>query len=330
MYDPKKCDLCGKCLARCQYMDFDEKSGAAAIKELASGKTPEWLNSCITCFACSETCPNSADPFDLIVTRMEQSGAYLDPALVAAMHGHFSPKGDYTPAPAGEKAVSLCTIYSVLPPETFTGRLFEGLTPLRGRFFFCHILYLHLGNKSFFEKEMGPAIERIAATGAKEVVFVHDDCYTMIRMAQNAGVKIPFKPVHLLEHLRDWLKSNTGSIKPINKTLAYQRPCASRLTAEKEALVDEIFELIGAKRAEREFDREKALCCGQNTGDALAARKNMGVFQDKNIADAVQSGADGMAFLCPMCMGALGEKAKNAGLKTWFISDLCRAAIGEI
>ena len=45
--------------------------------------------------------------------------------------------------------------------------------------------------------------------------------------------------------------------------VAYQRPCASRYTPEKDPLVNEIFELIGVERVEPSVrGRINALCCG--------------------------------------------------------------------
>jgi hypothetical protein len=36
-----------------------------------------------------------------------------------------------------------------------------------------------------------------------------------------------------------------------------------------------------------------------------------------------------MAFLCPMCLDALGSSCRDAGLETLMVSDLCRLALGE-
>ena len=329
MYDPSLCDNCGECLAKCHYLDFDEKSGGQAILALYNGEDSPWIISCITCFGCNEYCTRAAMPFDLIVSRMEESGKYLDPALVDMMHGHFSPKGDFAAPEVKGRAISLCTIYSVLPKDCFDGKLFDGLTPLKGRFFFCHILYPHLGNMSLFEKEMPGVIERLAATGADEIIFVHDDCFAMIQMAQNKGMELPFKATHIIEYLLEYVNENAADVKPLDMKIAYQRPCASRMSPEKEGALDKLFDKIGVTRVARKFDREKALCCGENSGGAIPARAGQEEFQDKNIQDAVDHNASAMVFLCPMCMGALGKKAEEKGLKNIFITDLVKMAVGE-
>ena len=329
MFDLSKCDLCGKCLEQCQFLDFNKEYASKAFQALIEGLESPWINQCITCFACNEYCEKDARPFDLICQRQEECGQYLPKELVELMHAHFSPPGEYTPPKVEGRAVSLCTIYSVLDKDAFTGKLFDDTPLLRGRCFFCDVLYLHMGNMSIIRKEMPAIIDRLAATGADEIVFVHDDCYSMIKMAQEQGIELPFKAVHIFEYLRDQLLENKADIRPLNLSLAYQRPCASRYSPEKEPLLDEIFALIGVNRVHRKYDRLNALCCCTNEGGAMPSRKGTEKYQDANIADARDHHATGMAFLCPMCLQALSPKCKEAGLTPHFITDLCRMALGE-
>lgn len=328
-FHPEKCDFCGECLAACRHIGIDPKKAGDEVKALAEGKAPDWLSKCITCLSCNERCPTGANPFFLVARRMEEAQACLPGELTAAMHAHFSPKPGFTPAPVEGRALSVCTIYSVLPPETFRGKLFDGMPVLKGRGFFCHVLHLHTGGLSYSAKELKPFIERLAATGASEIVFAHDDCYAMVNLARQEGIEIPFTPIHILAFLRDKLLEHKDEIRPLNKTVAYQRPCASRLSPEKEEIVDEIFSLVGATRAARAYDRENALCCGENGGGAIPSRAGMAEWQKANIEDARKAGAELMACLCPMCMGGLGPEAKAAGLPLVSVVDLVKNALGE-
>ncbi len=52
-------------------------------------------------------------------------------------------------------------------------------------------------------------------------------------------------------------------------------------------------------------------------------------YQALNIDDAKTHGARAMGFLCPMCLDAMGQPCRDAGLETYMISDLCRLALGE-
>jgi Fe-S oxidoreductase len=330
MHHPDRCTFCGECLSGCRFLGISSEDAPEAVKSLADGATPDWLGKCVTCFSCEERCPNQAGPFFLMVKRMEESGRYFPPEMVDAMHAHFSPKDEFNPPKVSGRAASLCTIYPYLPPETFTGALFDGIPLLRGRFFFCHLLYLHMGNASRSVNELPAFIERLAATGASEIVLVHEDCYAMIREARDRGIRVPFKPVHLYEHLLEKLAENRGRIRPLNRVMAFQRPCAQRFSPEKEALLDEIFSMIGVTRAARSFDRANSLCCGENPGGAMTARLPLVDLRRDNIKDALAAGASGMVFLCPVCISAMGGEVRAAGLSTVFITDLCRMAMGEI
>jgi len=52
-------------------------------------------------------------------------------------------------------------------------------------------------------------------------------------------------------------------------------------------------------------------------------------LREENVRDMVQSGAQAMAYLCPMRLDARGPSCAGAGLKNHRIVDLCRLALGE-
>ena len=76
MWDPAKCNLCGDCLTRCLYVNYDKSKAANDIKLLMEGKSADILNKCVTCCACYEYCPTGADPFDLILKMQEKYHAF--------------------------------------------------------------------------------------------------------------------------------------------------------------------------------------------------------------------------------------------------------------
>ena len=330
MFDASKCDFCGECLARCAYMHFDLKSGAAAFKKLVLKGEADWIKKCITCFACNEFCTRGARPFDLILEHMEKRGDYVHPKLFAAMVERFSVKDEFKPPQAkASRVLSVCTIEGNLPRKA-DGILFEGMPVVKGRHFFCNVIFPHLGDETRMREGLKPLVDRYASLGCDEVVLLHDDCYALLAgIAPQYGIELPFKPVHIFEFLRDRLKEKRGAIRPLNITVAYQRPCASRLTPWKEPLLDEIFALIGVTRVHRIYDRENALCCGQDLKGFAKRGERFPAYQDENIRDARASGARAMVFLCPMCLDALGAKCTEQGLTTFMITDLCRQALGE-
>ena len=329
MFIDARCDFCGDCLAKCRYIDFDQQQGASEFQKLVRGESVDWLKKCITCFACNEFCPRDARPFDLIVRRMEEMGNYVDPKLLAAVQARFTAKGDFQPPKVKGPVLSLCTIEPVIP-WAFQGRLFADLDVVKGRHYFCNVLFPHIGNESIMREGLRPLVDKYASLGVEEIIFAHDDCYALMAdAAPQYGVELPFRAVHIFEYLLRYLKSHRDEIHALKWKVAYQRPCASRLTPGKEDWLDEIFHLIGVERVARRYDREDALCCGQALKGFMQRGEKFPAYQALNIQDARDHGARVMSFLCPMCLDAMGRPCRDAGLETYMISDLCRLALGE-
>jgi hypothetical protein len=51
--------------------------------------------------------------------------------------------------------------------------------------------------------------------------------------------------------------------------------------------------------------------------------------QNKNVKDMVDHDAEVCIFNCPMCKDTLERKVTAKGMKSYFISDLARIALGE-
>ena len=254
MFHEDRCDYCGECLSRCKYLDFDKESGSAAFRKLAAGEKSDWIYDCVTCMACDEYCPTKARPFDLIMKRMEEAGNFTDPKLRADMAERFKPEGEPKPVKPADRVMSICVMQGNMP-WALQGELFETIPLLKGKHYFCNVLFAHMGDESVLRERIQGMVDNLAKSGAKEIVFVHDDCYAALKgVAPELGIKIPFRPVHLFEHLRDVLKEKKGKLKKLNMKVAYQRPCASRYTPEKDPLVNEIFELVGVERMKRQYE----------------------------------------------------------------------------
>ena len=334
MFHDSRCDFCGECLNRCAYLGFNETSGAEEFQKLVRGEKTDWLQDCVTCMACNEYCPNDARPFDLILTRIEESGEFVSQELLQQMADRFVAKGEARPVEITGRVMSLCVMKGNMP-WALEGQLFEDVTILKGLPYFCNVLFVHMGNQSIVKERLQKMVDNLAQCGAKEIIFVHEDCYAAVHdMAPEFGIEVPFRPVHFFEYLRDYLVEHRDAVTRLNMKVAYQRPCASRHTpAEVEELLDDIFALIGVDRVERVHDHENALCCGvEYAGPELKLfprGKDFEPYRVKNIQDAVNHGAQAMIYLCPMCFKALNGKVSEAGMENYMISDLCRLALGE-
>jgi Fe-S oxidoreductase len=311
------------------YNDYAKQKIVETISRLVAGLPSDILKDCITCAACNEYCPRGADPFDRINELQEQYNSLPVPEKLRA----WMDAGKKVPSRIilGDKSkptLSLCVVDATLPEDALDGRIFSDMTAVRGGDYFCHFGYVHLGKISPLRENAERFISELHSVGSDEIVFLHDDCYSMIKKAKEYGLKIPFKPVHLVEYVARYLRGNDQRIHPLSINVAYQRPCASRHSGELDPVLDEVFDMIGVKRVKRKYDRESALCCGSIFSRIYPEK--IRPFQERNIQDALDSGCEAMVFLCPICMHSLSMPAKEKGLKPIFITQLIRMALGEL
>lgn len=329
MWDPEKCDFCGECLEKCLYVQYDREKAAEQIRELAQGKEAEILSSCVTCCGCREYCPKGADPYDLIVRAQEKFGSFkANEKDVAAMEMVCRVPSEIIPGDPRKPALSLCVMERQLPEGTLGSKLFEGLTKVKGGEYFCLIGYVHQGKETPIGQGARKFIDRLASLG-KNMVFLHDDCYAMVHAkVRDYGIEVPFRYMHIFEYLRDYLRDNASDIRKLGIRVAYQRPCASRFTPEKDAFLEEIFDLIGVEKPRRNYEGERALCC---TAPIIRVFPELAQeVQRKNVQDAIDCGAQALITLCPTCDRILRRPTEAMGLRKIYITDLCRMALGEI
>lgn len=327
MFRQERCDLCGQCLIRCHWIGAEPGQAVQWMKAMIAGEPTPVLGRCITCFACNEFCPTGADPFDLFAGLQKRYRVFATEEAAAKEEEKYRFSGDLKGLPRALRLMTTC-VFGKTEAHLLQGSLYD-LPRVGGKPFYCWLLFGHWGAESIQRKHARDLVERLAATGAEEVVCFHDDCYAMLaKLAPEYGVNVPFRPVHLSEHLVECLRRRADSIRPLNIRVAYQRPCASRFTPEKEPFIDELFGLMGVRRVDRQFDREEALCCAGIM--LLLGNGDPRPHQEQNIRDAKAAGAQAMVCLCPMCIHNLSGVAAEHGLPLIFIGDLARMAIGEI
>ena len=302
MFYEEKCTLCGECLMKCHYLAYPEKKAKEEFKKLINGEPSPVTSECITCVACNMICPEGANPFDLINIRQEETGTFKFAKRMLKMFdmGVKTPSKVIQGEP-GKPVMSLCLFGDMLP-GVFEGQLYDGLTFLQGGDYFCWIGMVHTARPSLVNKKnIQTFVDNLASSGAEEIILFHDDCYaTLTIKVKEFDISVPFKPIHIIEYLRDYVKNHRDQVNKLNMKVAYQQPCASRYTFEKDKILDELFELIGAERVKRKYDKEEALCCG----GIQSAMENVSVEEEnmwrmKNIMDAKEAGAEAFIFLCP-------------------------------
>lgn len=335
IFDQDTCRNCKTldCLVRCRYLGLDQEAARREKTKILQGEDSFVLRECTTCYACEEYCPNNNHPFFQIVELQEKRGMYTAPRPITHQQiKWYSLKGDdELPEPLESPAVSLCLFPDM--EERIRGDLFEGASSFLGRDFFCNLVYLHFAKMSLIKERLPRVIDNIGRNlernGLDELVCFHDECYAgFTHWAGAYGVEVPFRSVHLYDFLAQGLRGLQDKIRPLNRRVAYQRPCSNRLIPGTRGLVDDIFRLIGAQRPRRAYDGEEALCCGSilfmQGRDDLAWE-----LQDKNVRDMLEAGAEYCVFNCPMCFYTLGEAVSKAGILPVMMPDLCQMALGE-
>ena len=308
-------------------MNVDHETAVELIKRMINQEHTPVLDNCITCYACSELCIENADPFDLMASLQEKYHTLSPRGKIDAIEKRFSSTDEIEKPSWADRIISLC-VFKETHADLIEGELYN-LPQVSGKPYFCWVLFSHLGAASIQKKHAKTLIHRLALSKPKEVVCFHDDCYTMLaHFAPEYGFDVPFRPVHLAEHLVRHLKKRRHSLLSLDIKIAYQRPCASRYTPEKEPFIDELFDLAGVRRVNRKYDRENAMCCAGVK--KILGMDDPGPDQEKNIRDAVNAGARALVCLCPMCMESLLPAASRHNLPIIFLGDLARMALGEI
>lgn len=327
MFKRDLCDLCGDCLVECQWIHVKRNQAVEWMKMMIDGEPSPMLHQCITCYACNEICPQGADPFDLFSDLQERLNAFGLKDAARDEEEKYIFTGELKDTPQTDRVMSTC-VFEKTDGNLIQGQLYN-LPRVGGKPYYCWMLFSHMGVESIQKQHARDLVDRLASTGAREIVCFHDDCYAMLaRFAPEYGIDVPFRPMHFFEYLVEYFQKNRDRVRPLNMEIAYQRPCASRHTPEKEQFLDTFLALAGVRRVDRKYDRKKALCCAAiqlmlGNGDPRPA-------QEKNIFDAKENGAQAMVCLCPMCMHNLSPIAREHGMPLVFIGDIARMALGEI
>ena len=332
MFHAERCKLCGDCLVNCMFNEYTREEAIAERQALMDGKWAPILRNCASCHACNERCPQKANPWDLIGRlqgryREVDTGEYWAERVRAVDEERLGLLA--APMPEGTETVLLTCIIGPGAPEVFDSLLYTGLRKLVGPAYYCNNGLEYFGDEDGQRARAQSFVDVIARYQPHEVVCYHDQCYFLLayRMPEY-GIDVPFRPVHLFEHLLREVREHRETVRPLHLRVAYQRPCSSRNTEDKEPFLDELLQLLGCERVARKYDRENALCCGGMYG-ARGLSEKAGTAALTNVEDCLESGAEALLCLCPSCLRNYAELAPGRGLPLYHVSELCQVALGE-
>ncbi len=335
MWDASKCNLCGDCLVKCRYVDYDKGRAIAEIRLLMEGQGAEILDKCTTCIACIDYCPTGADPADLIFQMQEKIGTSpivtvgkpVLEALAKGIEGHRDPSR-VVPGEPDRPVLSFDSFqFEQFPEGTVDSQLFKGMTVIRGYDYANLAGNVHMGGDSFVGKYGQRILDNLAKLG-KDIVFIHNEGFVLPEIkAKEYGFKVNFKYMHLFEYLRNHLRDHKDDVTKLNKKIAYQANCATRWMHEYDTFLDEILQLVGVERPPRQYEGVNALCC---SAPLIYVNRELAMdIQRKNFDDAIACGAEAIITSCPVCYRVFRRPSSRFDLPSIFITDLCRIALGE-
>jgi len=338
MFDASNCSSCEgiDCLMKCMWIELEniDEARSEINKLINQEENSRILRECMVCFACDEYCPKNSHPFDLINELQEKYDSLgINPAVAQNSINMYGAKGELEArlVDPTKPVLNKCA-FPKMNAEEMSGPMFDDLQSVGGLHYFCNLVYQHVAKPSIIKERIPVILDNLKKTGISkktEVICWHDECYGLYTSyCQRNHIEVDFQPVHIFEYVYKYLKEHESEITKLNKKAAYQRNCSTRYVPEVDKVLDNICELIGIERVAREYDREKALCCAAPF--ALRGKnKLVRPTQNKNVQDMIEHGAELVIFNCPMCKDTLDRKISAKGMKSYFISDLARLALGE-
>nr|WP_321513992.1 heterodisulfide reductase-related iron-sulfur binding cluster [uncultured Pseudodesulfovibrio sp.] len=215
----------------------------------------------------------------------------------------------------------------------YSSTLFSGMNILSGEDYSLGHGFIHGYLSNSANDQIERAVASLNALDVEEIIFYHDESVRGLEMACNLGLKLRFKPVSLLEWLIRKVKDHDGNVHMIDADAAIQLPCSWSEGDEKNALIEELFRLIGVRRVKRTYDFNDRLCCGSRgyfglaTGHTSKDSEQSEIQAHRNIQDAKQAGAKYLVTTCPYCYASLAVATKEAGMIPIQIEGLASMAL---
>jgi Fe-S oxidoreductase len=319
------CDLCGECLARCQYMDLTRAEAVEEMKRLVAGEPTHTVHEkCISCYACNAFCPRDCHPYELILEtwyrRYREKGlpvraAYLMPAsspnfrtdIVKTMNARereLLRRWRDTP-PEGEVVLYPgCSVLTL--PHLLDAEFMRGI-PVSGDFDLCC-------GEMYFRQGLFDVVERVA--GKLTAYYRDRDIGTMLfacpaglNMFRNVlpdqfGAEFGFETEFIGNYLLKKVKAGEIEIKrKLSRSVAVHDSCHARiLGGEVMDSTRELYSLLGLEIKEMKHSREEGYCCGFAAGCNRYSPTDMVLASIKELWESQKTGAKEMAIYCTACL----------------------------
>jgi Fe-S oxidoreductase len=319
-----QCDLCGDCLARCQYMDLTQSEAVEEMKHLIAGEPTRVVHDkCISCYACNVFCPHDCHPYELIIStwneRYREKGlpvraSYLMPASspnfrtdilkhLGAGERALLRKWKETP-PEGEYVIYPGCNALTLPHLLDAGFLRD--VPVSGDFdLCCGEMYFRMGLFEVVERTAEKLTEYYRGRDIGTMLFVCPAGLNMFRnvLPHHFGAEFPFKAMYLGEYLLGKVESGEIEISArLDRQVAVHDSCHARILGDEVMETSRrLYSLMGLGMREMDHNREEGFCCGMAAGCNSYRPDDMYFAAVKELREAHRTGANELAVYCGGC-----------------------------
>jgi len=284
------CDRCGKCLQQCPELFLNRSKASDEIERLISNNNPKHvLTQCASCFSCNAFCPQSCNPYELILSRWndryQSQGSpplwkFVYPTeeshIWSSLHALLPEQAKKTVeawmTAAAAETIFLPGSYFQLVPEILMGsRLLDGVATMALPGHWECGAYLYQGGYLDVVKQIGLMVrEELDQWGVKRVITALDAVHYMFTQVHPERNNLHFNQEFINFH--EWIiqKIQRGQIsirRKLDRTVTVHDNCyakagGSRYFDQARTLLD----MVGVEVTEMAHHHEEALCCGFGRG----------------------------------------------------------------
>ncbi len=333
------CDGCGKCLAECPVLSLPEKEAQDDFELLRRGDytASKAFRFCTTCNVCDLTCPQNADPYELILERYETEKQRRGLPSFAKLVFPCEPENiwsglrvlmdddernlvEFWESNLDKKhsEILLTGFYTNIAPFLLQSDVLEELRPITAgspMLWGCGGDSNKLGAIALTDSVAGLLEKKFAAMGVKKIICSMEAEAAMLAeiLPERFGARFDFEITSLDEWLYDKMQSGSLKLdKQLGLKVTVHDNCMSRyLGGRSQDIVRKIVQDTGCELVEMEHCRNRALCCGwaatipklhgPGSGNPLNTVMYMMCSIERRMAEAADTGADTIVASCPAC-----------------------------
>lgn len=194
----------------------------------------------------------------------------------------------------------------------------------------CGMLLYQLGDFSSASLQANKVSQKIAASGAKQVLCLDADCFRMMTMRfARFGALLPrgIEVTHASEWLCRMVRAEPWSFEKRDERITYHDPCSlARFTGLHDPPREVLAALFAEKPTEMSGNRDKAPCCGEGGGMVLTHPEMAREAARRRIEQARRTGATLLVTASPSCAALLSDACAD-GLAVFDLIEIVADSI---